>query len=229
MRMTAPLWIAFRFCIFDLEPQPSPPIMTSTRRCELLSDFVSLTLSHNYRYFRYHRETVVNCFQILYLWPWATTEVQSCSSGSLLWIAFRFCIFDLEPQPLLACRIVRGGCELLSDFVSLTLSHNIELAGMLCSSVVNCFQILYLWPWATTSALTPGWCACCELLSDFVSLTLSHNSSTLVPGGGRLWIAFRFCIFDLEPQPPSNFSMEGSVVNCFQILYLWPWATTCLL
>ena len=35
-------------------------------------------------------------------------------------------------------------CELLSDFVSLTLSHNAEAEVESDFIVVNCFQILYL-------------------------------------------------------------------------------------
>ena len=170
------MWIAFRFCIFDLEPQlsssqrPKPnccellsdfvSLTLSHNRlaincylqvcCELLSDFVSLTFSHNSSAFTEASNSVVNCFQILYLWPWATTLVSLDDEALGLWIAFRFCIFDLEPQHSAARVSWRLRCELLSDFVSLTLSHNFTNDTKNRMIVVNCFQILYLWPWATT-------------------------------------------------------------------------------
>ena len=198
------LWIAFRFCIFDLEPQHRVGGDVVFQRCELLSDFVSLTLSHNFRShtwvvrmlwiaFRFcifdlepqqqyscpRRWQVVNCFQILYLWPWATTSFKFLDGGECCELLSDFVSLTLSHNlPALALPGLPG-CELLSDFVSLTLSHNYWRWHSIHQSVVNCFQILYLWPWATTSKDT------------------RQNVR-------QLWIAFRFCIFDLEPQRNAN-------------------------
>ena len=170
--------------------------------CELLSDLLPLALSHNICIFLCFFIRVVNCFQIYYLWHWATTN-------------WGFCIH-------LSC------CELLSDLLPLALSHNSACKSFRVNWVVNCFQIYYLWHWATTR-----WCL----------YRRSH----------RLWIAFRFTTFGIEPQRQphplpwriccellsdllplalshnhwARFVLLPMVVNCFQIYYLWHWATTC--
>ena len=118
-------------------------------------------------------------------------------------------------------------CDLLSDFLSLSNGNNAGKVTLIHSSVVICFQIFYLCPTATTSyrslsMLIQLWFAfrffifvqrqqrwryyyieafCCDLLSDFLSLSNGNNK------------ALRFLSSQL-------------VVICFQIFYLCPTATT---
>ena len=66
----------------------------------------------------------------------------------------------------------------------------------------------------------------CELLSDFVYSFFEHNFPHPYKADGRLWIAFRFCIFVLWTQLFSTPLTSSSVVNCFQILYIRSLNTT---
>ena len=93
--------------------------------------------------------------------------------------------------------IVRLSCDLLSNFVSLTSKSN--FFTILCKgfAVVICFQILYLWPVKAIFAIVVWMPNCCDLLSNFVSLTSKSNIIL-------------------------NVNMYLLVVICFQILYLWP-------
>ena len=92
------LWIAFRFCIFVLWTQCRGIISLIVGSCELLSDFVYSFFEHN---------LFTNLGYI-----------------SLLWIAFRFCIFVLWTQCWNGRRVTRFCCELLSDFVYSFFEHN---------------------------------------------------------------------------------------------------------
>ena len=143
----------------------------------------------------------MNCFQIYYLWHWATTTTLNIWRATKLWIAFRFTTFGIEPQRTSLCQRGHICCELLSDLLPLALSHNTEDEVVMRGAVVNCFQIYYLWHWATTigwiiekrfwlwiafrfttfgiepqlSAFLDWYEPCCELLSDLLPLALSHN------------------------------------------------------
>jgi len=168
------LWIAFKLCIFDYLKQ-------------------SL-------YFRWTLSKVVNCFQTLYLWLSETMECTNEEKEQWLWIAFKLCIFDYLKQSTRQDIYMFKSCELLSNFVSLTIWNNLQQNQFLCrscellsnfvsltiwnnntfpsssvKSVVNCFQTLYLW----------------------LSETINKKSFiTLL----TLWIAFKLCIFDYLKQ-----------------------------
>ena len=189
------LWIAFRFCIFVLWTQSFASMGATTISCELLSDFVYSFFEHNP--------------YAIHPLPW------------LLWIAFRFCIFVLWTQSRRFGRLRSSGCELLSDFVYSFFEHNALCDAVERTSVVNCFQILYIRSLNTIQPSVPRalgalWIAfrfcifvlwtqwgprcssrtrCCELLSDFVYSFFEHNAPA-------------------TPRPSSP------VVNCFQILYI---------
>ena len=60
---------------------------------------------------------------------------------------------------------------------------------------MNCFQILYIRSLNTISIIKYLFHICCELLSDFVYSFFEHNV-------------------------PSERRTGGTVVNCFQILYI---------
>ena len=169
------LWIAFRFCIFVLWTQSRPLPRLLRYSCELLSDFVYSFFEHNNSWRRGGIRSVVNCFQILYIRS-LNTIIQSVGRqwGSL-WIAFRFCIFVLWTQSIMARWSGATRCELLSDFVYSFFEHNESLQGLLVDVVVNCFQILYI-----------------------RSLNTMYRGQISSPA--QLWIAFRFCIFVLWTQ-----------------------------
>ena len=86
--------------------------------CELLSDFVYSFFEHNNEGFQYPSNSVVNCFQILYIRSLNT--MQTRDSGA-----------DRR-------------CELLSDFVYSFFEHNARIIYKDGCEVVNCFQILYI-------------------------------------------------------------------------------------
>ena len=214
--------------------------------CELLSDFVYSFFEHNWKQDASKPEQVVNCFQILYIRSLNTISEPQVWLSCQLWIAFRFCIFVLWTQSIIThyllvivvncfqilyirslntigagvCQGV-SGCELLSDFVYSFFEHNVHRITPTLEGVVNCFQILYI-------------------------RSLNTMIFTGEASSGRLWIAFRFCIFVLWtqwlPPPPQrrvscellsdfvysffehNYTrpdlMPIPVVNCFQILYI---------
>ena len=143
------LWIAFRFCIFVLWTQLTDYHRVRLDCCELLSDFVYSFFEHNVCVLDYLTSGVVNCFQILYIRSLNTIDIPLPTPLSQLWIAFRFCIFVLWTQ---------SAINLLT-----------------CSSVVNCFQILYI-------------------------RSLNTIDIPLPTPFNQLWIAFRFCIFVLWTQ-----------------------------
>ena len=189
--------------------------------CELLSDFVYSFFEHNIHKEHYDQLRVVNCFQILYIRSLNTIILLDKGRKEVLWIAFRFCIFVLWTQSALLLLISDFSCELLSDFVYSFFEHNHYRNTHQLGQVVNCFQILYI-----------------RSLNTIASIT-RHDS-------GKLWIAFRFCIFVLWTQSirartSGRLSCEllsdfvysffehniylysenlWVVVNCFQILYI---------
>ena len=118
------LWIAFRFTTFGIEPQLIGSVILEPVRCELLSDLLPLALSHNCHQDWTRNRYVVNCFQIYYLWHWATTWKLEILHDHSLWIAFRFTTFGIEPQLNIISVNALHSCELLSDLLPLALSHN---------------------------------------------------------------------------------------------------------
>ena len=168
----------------------------------------------------------MNCFQILYLCPSDTTGAAEAACVFPLWIAFRFYIFVLRTQLSNNSTNLSYGCELLSDFISLSFGHNRPKEWESEISVVNCFQILYLCPSDTTRFQPLVVSTGCELLSDFISLSFGHNVWLNAICIAQLWIAFRFYIFVLRTQLRLKRLAMSRVVNCFQILYLCPSDTT---
>ena len=118
------LWIAFRFCIFVLWTQSVQLGTIGMLCCELLSDFVYSFFEHNGSGSLSKGWTVVNCFQILYIRSLNTIWLVSDNLRTLLWIAFRFCIFVLWTQCILPSATISVSCELLSDFVYSFFEHN---------------------------------------------------------------------------------------------------------
>ena len=87
------LWIADKFCIFARLKQYIDRIHAVHRRCELLTNFVSLHVWNNLTTTLSVAPSVVNCWQILYLCTSETIGLSNFSRMSSLWIADKFCIF----------------------------------------------------------------------------------------------------------------------------------------
>ena len=90
--------------------------------------------------------SVVNCFQTLYLWPTDNNSFNTPLMTPMLWIAFKLCIFDL----------------LITIFI-----RNKRLPVLLWIAFKLCIFDLLI----TICLLIFFIAACCELLSNFVSLT----------------------------------------------------------
>ena len=163
--------------------------------CELLSNFVSLSSWNNIIKVDSGGGGVVNCSQILYLCRPETTTSSVFGEKLSLWIALKFCIFVVLKQRKFRVAFGNYGCELLSNFVSLSSWNNYRLFWSVAKRVVNCSQILYLCRPETTKIKFMQIARCCELLSNFVSLSSWNN---LI----------------------AAFSCSRIVVNCSQILYL---------
>ena len=172
------------------------------------------------------RDSVVNCFQIVFLLWSLTTWAGELLAAPGLWIAFKlyfYCGLWQRPKPLPLSKIC---CELLSNCIFTVVFDNAFVP--ICSDpmVVNCFQIVFLL-WSLTTARQvigkelPLWIAfklyfycglwqpcihntyfngCCELLSNCIFTVVFDN------GGNDLLAA----VF---------------VVNCFQIVFLL-WSLT---
>ena len=118
------LWIALKFCIFVVLKQLIIMMILTLHRCELLSNFVSLSSWNNAVRKSLIVAVVVNCSQILYLCRPETTYANIRQKKAGLWIALKFCIFVVLKQPNLAIRDKKPSCELLSNFVSLSSWNN---------------------------------------------------------------------------------------------------------
>ena len=150
VRLTA-LWIALKFCIFVVLKQQRQREPRAFLCCELLSNFVSLSSWNNWALSEDSWLTVVNCSQILYLCRPETTRRAYPWAKPQLWIALKFCIFVVLKQPRTRHLNHQTGCELLSNFVSLSSWNNWLIFKKCRTGVVNCSQILYLCRPETTS------------------------------------------------------------------------------
>ena len=196
------LWIALKFCIFVVLKQLGIFGRFLIECCELLSNFVSLSSWNNERDAKQWELDVVNCSQILYLCRPETTGQADDRLLLLLWIALKFCIFVvLKQRPRLAT-IWKLGCELLSNFVSLSSWNNESSPARQWLVVVNCSQILYLCrPETTTDKQAEAFDRLWIALKFCIFVVLKqrwirHSFSQIM-----LWIALKFCIFVVLKQP----------------------------
>ncbi len=118
------LWFAFEIYIFDI----------------LIQHILRLL----------HVRCVVICFRNLYLWYSDTTREGSYTQVGLLWFAFEIYIFDILIQHYIVFMSGRGGCDLLSKFISLIFWYNRRFYVEKVCCVVICFRNLYLWYSDTT-------------------------------------------------------------------------------
>ena len=169
--------------------------------CELLSEFITFVIHHNFSLLHQFLLWVVNCFQnLLPLW-YITTTIFRWLWSIMLWIAFRiYYLCDTSQQTMKKLEL-KLSCELLSEFITFVIHHNgINYAGIR-TRVVNCFQnLLPLWyittRWGNFTCAILLWIAfriyylCdtsqqriklttkkqgCELLSEFITFVIHHN------------------------------------------------------
>ena len=197
----ASLWIAFNLITFVDITQQSALLSKDILRCELLSIWLLLWISHS-KYFEKHLyKTVVNCFQFDYFCGYHTASFAWQPQRMPLWIAFNLITFvDITQLVFVAFSFVFR-CELLSIWLLLWISHSQIKIKQHRSHVVNCFQFDYfcgyhtatLHPicsiyllWIAFNLITfvditqHRWIyywyrACCELLSIWLLLWISHS------------------------------------------------------
>ena len=195
------LWFAFKIYIFGFLIQLLPYANEKQLSCDLLSKFISLAFWYNLTRAPDWNCKVVICFQNLYLWLSDTTQVTAERQVTELWFAFKIYIFGFLIQQL----------ETKEYY----------------TTVVICFQNLYLWLSDTTDSLRNLlefglwfafkiyifgfliqlrkrkclWRLSCDLLSKFISLAFWYN-------------------------PVPFHDICDDVVICFQNLYLWLSDTT---
>ena len=162
----------------------------------------------------------MNCFQFDYFCGYHTAEIVKIDTTSQLWIAFNLITFVDITQLFFLSLLLHLCCELLSIWLLLWISHSKIYNQLKEKYVVNCFQFDYFCGYHTARRQTiskmealwiafnlitfvditqPSFCSalagcCCELLSIWLLLWISHSSA--VP----------------ETIPPP-------VVNCFQFDY----------
>ena len=143
----------------------------------------------------------MNCFQnLLPLW-YITTFLQLRQTTTELWIAFRIYYLCDTSQLHFRYLLFPHCCELLSEFITFVIHHNIVVFLNFFYGVVNCFQnLLPLWYITTIFKNFPSilllwiafriyylcdtsqqkrsreWrCSSCELLSEFITFVIHHN------------------------------------------------------
>ena len=136
-----PLWFAFKTCASRMQTS----LLDLLRRSQGYLIYVSLIFCYIDGYAVARKETVVICFQILYLWYSVTSPRACLLMTCALWFAFKFCIFDILLHHHGMSAEVSVGCDLLSNFVSLIFCYIIVPCTHTSVPVVICFQILYLW------------------------------------------------------------------------------------
>ncbi len=172
--------------------------------CDLLSICIFAGMNHSCWPRRWCRPHVVICFQFVFLQGWITASRRSSCWPFVLWFAFNlyFCRDESQqedPRPL-----VRERCDLLSICIFAGMNHSSDKAKGNKSSVVICFQFVFLQGWITASrgklknkiqlwfAFNLYFCRdesqlqlmrvkqaeCCDLLSICIFAGMNHSSRT---------------------------------------------------
>ena len=194
------LWIAFNYCIFD--------ISVTTKRT-LSNCHWELWIAFNYCIFDIS-VTTKSTSTPSGLWLWiafnycifdisVTTPLRGLRRMGQLWIAFNYCIFDISVTTGAHRRPLRHRCELLSTIVSLTYQSQPCSRGIHPQSVVNCFQLLYLWHISHNAGGTTGQVLVLWIAFNYCIFDISVTTGwTILRYIRKLWIAFNYCIFDIS-------------------------------
>ena len=137
------LWIAFNLITFvDITQLKSERVLFMLR-CELLSIWLLLWISHSNLPCYLKIFYVVNCFQFDYFCGYHTASTLKNIYIKLLWIAFNLITFVDITQLRLLGNLKECRCELLSIWLLLWISHSSSSLPSVLFSVVNCFQFDY--------------------------------------------------------------------------------------
>ena len=214
------LWIAFNLITFVDITQQKPLQCQHLVRCELLSIWLLLWISHSMQKIIMLQPQVVNCFQFDYFCGYHTAYQNNLRALITLWIAFNLITFVDITQHNISIDIQTNSCELLSIWLLLWISHSLTSFPLPYPIVVNCFQFDYfcgyhtamilfsefrneLWiafnliTFVDITQLAIGAVICfsrCELLSIWLLLWISHSLK---------WVLY----------------LSNGVVNCFQFDY----------
>ena len=151
------MWIAFNLITFvDITQQMDSPA-DKLYSCELLSIWLLLWISHSLEKLAYLRGFVVNCFQFDYFCGYHTAKKPHWQRPSPLWIAFNLITFVDITQQMSKIIIKAKGCELLSIWLLLWISHSPFLREPDCPDVVNCFQFDYFCGYHTAIKNNSRW------------------------------------------------------------------------
>ena len=138
------LWIAFKLYFYWVLWQLHDLSGTGLLRCELLSNCIFTGFFDNLKKTYKIEVIVVNCFQIVFLLGSLTTTQHNRLTKHVLWIAFKLYFYWVLWQ----LRSMRGFplhcCELLSNCIFTGFFDNKVKKITFLSSVVNCFQIVFL-------------------------------------------------------------------------------------
>ena len=163
------LWIAFNLITFVDITQQVQDYIKRINRCELLSIWLLLWISHSPQPILVTQKTVVNCFQFDYFCGYHTAFMNKYQKVYSLWIAFNLITFvDITQQAFdediselelwIAFNLITfvditqqrknhrdlwTSCELLSIWLLLWISHSPAFQRRASVIVVNCFQFDY--------------------------------------------------------------------------------------
>ena len=137
------LWIAFNLITFVDITQQGCNLAVEEIRCELLSIWLLLWISHSLPDVLLDLPAVVNCFQFDYFCGYHTARRFPKAKPKPLWIAFNLITFVDITQRGYRFNGCFKSCELLSIWLLLWISHSKGYCIGDKYHVVNCFQFDY--------------------------------------------------------------------------------------
>ncbi len=138
------LWIAFKLYFYWVLWQRLTTAVVPAPSCELLSNCIFTGFFDNWINLWTLGNTVVNCFQIVFLLGSLTTASHSSKTHLVLWIAFKLYFYWVLWQPLAIIIPMPFRCELLSNCIFTGFFDNSVTFCWTPLIVVNCFQIVFL-------------------------------------------------------------------------------------
>ena len=111
------LWIALKFFVLLQSKQPKKSTGLFEDGCELLSNFLYFCSRNNVSSLKEIEVVVVNCSQIFCTFAVETTPSYRDRRRLKLWIALKFFVLLQSKQPPMSVPKIKGGCELLSNFL----------------------------------------------------------------------------------------------------------------
>ena len=146
------LWIAFKLYFYQVHWQRVLNYIAFVTGCELLSNCIFIRFIDNTLPVPKSVTLVVNCFQIVFLSGSLTTLSRKLKQYLQLWIAFKLYFYQVHWQPCFRKSCHRPRCELLSNCIFIRFIDNSARGVRYYTTVVNCFQIVFL-----SGSLTTFW------------------------------------------------------------------------